>query len=191
METLVVNTDAFEMTEVQFVKFCTENRDLRIERDSNKQIFIMSPTFSFTGNFNTQIIFQLENWNRKHKPGYVFDSSTGFTLPNKAMRSPDTSWIKKERWETLSREEKESFAPIWPDFIIELKSKTDHLPALKNKMQEWMQNGCCLGWLIDLEEKKVYVYNNEIEFSIVEFSQKTISGGGILPGFELDLTELH
>ena len=157
METLVINTDAFEMTEDQFFRFCIQNRDLKIERNYNKQIFIMSPTGFETGKRNAEIIFQLENWNRKYKSGYVFDSSTGFTLPNNAVRSPYAAWIKKERADNLSENEKKQFAHICPDFIIELKSKSDSLKNLQEKMEEWINNGCGLGWLIDFEDKKTYI----------------------------------
>src|SRR5438309_1361722 len=110
METLIINTDAFQMTDEQFARFCADNRDLRIERDSKQNIYIMSPTYSETGNKNSEINFQLRAWNKKHKLGYTFDSSAGFTLPNKAMRSPDAAWIKKERWESLTAKQKKSFA---------------------------------------------------------------------------------
>ena len=192
METLVINTDAFEMTEDQFYKFCVQNRDLKIERDSKKQIFVMSPTTFDTGNRNAEIIGQLSIWNRKHKLGYVFDSSTGFTLPNKAVRSPDAAWIKKERVMKLSEKDKHQFAHICPDFIVELRSKSDSLKNLQDKMDEWISNGCRLGWLIDFEEKKILVYKpgkavQEVSFMIQPGS---IGGEDVLPGFELNLKEI-
>ncbi len=190
METVVINTDAFEMTEDQFFRFCVQNRNLKIERDCKKQLFIMSPTTSETGNHNAEIIYQLANWNRKDKPGYVFDSNAGFTLPNGAMRSPDASWIEKSKWEKLSEKEKESFAHICPDFIIELKSKSDSLKNLQEKMEEWMNNGCLLGWLIDFADKKIHIYKPEKEIQKVSFYERPLLGEEVLPGFELNLKEI-
>ena len=190
METLVINTDAFEMTEEQFFRFCVQNHDLRIERDYKKQLFIMSPTGGTTGSRNFSISFQLGKWNEKYKLGYAFDSSTGFTLPNNAMRSPDAAWIEKSKWETLPEKEKESFAHICPDFIIELKSKSDSLKNLQEKMEEWLSNGCLLGWLIDFENEIVFIYRQNDSLEKINFFDKKISGEDVLHGFELDLSEL-
>ncbi|MBI3500544.1 MAG: Uma2 family endonuclease [Bacteroidetes bacterium] len=191
MEPIVLkHKKAVEMTDDEFAQFCAENRDLRIERNSNKNILIMSPTHSYTGKHNSEIIRQLSNWNHKHKSGYVFDSSTGFTLSNNAMRCPDAAWLKKERWDALSEKEKKSFAPLCPDFLIELKSDTDSLPELKNKMQEWLAQGCRLGWLIDIDAQKIYIYKPGTEVKTMSGFDGKLSGEEVLNGFELDLTEL-
>lgn len=185
MITLTVNTEALNLTDEQFFMFCSQNRDMLIERDSNKNILLMSPTASYTGNENAEILIQIGNWNQKYKLGYVFDSNAGFTLPNEAMRSPDVSWITKEKWENVPQKDKERFAHLCPDFIIELKSKTDSINTLKEKMQEYIENGCRLGWLIDTNAQKVYVYRANGNHSVIDNLDDPISGEDILPDFEL------
>lgn len=190
METITIKTEAFNMTDEEFFNFCVENKELRIEKDSNQQIYIMSPTGGFTGNRNSEINIQLGLWNRINKTGFVFDSSTGFSLPNGAMRSPDASWVKKERWEGLTIEDRKRFAHICPDFIIELLSESDSLKIIKEKMQEWIENGCRLGWLIDFDNQNVYIYKPDCEFIVQDSFNKPVSGEDVLPGFELDLKEI-
>jgi len=179
------------MTDEEFYHFCRANDHLRIERDAKGEIWIMSPTGGFTGLRNNEISRQLGNWNYEYKLGYVFDSSTGYKLANNADRSPDVSWIKKEIFESLSQKEKERFLPIAPNFIIELKSKSDSLKQLKLKMEEWIENGCQLGWLIDPYDEKVYVYNHEGLTSIHEGFDIPIKANDLLPSFELVLAELR
>jgi len=191
METLTLNTEAIEgFTDEQFFDFCVQNRNMRIERDSNKLIYIMMPTFSETGRRNSAIVFQLESWNKQSELGYSFNSSAGFTLPNGAMRAADVAWISKERWDKLSQQEKDRFAHICPDFVIELRSKSDYLKGLQDKMKEWMDNGCRLAWLIDFEEKKVHVYRNDKSVEIIDSFDNKISGEDVLNGFELDLNKI-
>jgi len=191
METLTLNTEAIEgFTDEQFFDFCVQNRNMRIERDSNKLIYIMMPTFSETGRRNSAIVFQLESWNKQSELGYCFNSSAGFTLPNGAMRAADVAWISKERWDKLSQQEKDRFAHICPDFVIELRSKSDYLKGLQDKMKEWMDNGCRLAWLIDFEEKKVHVYRNDKSVEIIDSFDNKISGEDVLNGFELDLNKI-
>ncbi|AOY80595.1 Uma2 family endonuclease [Moorena producens JHB] len=137
------------MTPAQFSEFCLANRDLRIERTASGEVVIMPPVFSDTGNRNLKIAQQLANWADLDGTGETFDSSTGFTLPNGAIRSPDACWIKLESWNALTEEQKASFAPICPDFVIELRSASDTLSALQDKMQEYLDNGTSLGWLSD------------------------------------------
>ncbi|MBT1703148.1 Uma2 family endonuclease [Fulvivirgaceae bacterium PWU20] len=179
------------MTDEEFFRFCSENPQLRIERNSSQQIIIMSPTTSLTGKYNTEILRQLSNWNIQQKAGEVFDSSTGFTLPDNSVYSPDASWVSKDKWHNLSEDEKNRFAPICPEFIIEVKSKTDHLPDLKAKMKAWLKNGALLGWLIDPVEEIVYVFKPDVkeEIKIEGFDQKVL-GEGPVDGFVLDLTLL-
>jgi len=188
METFVINTSAFgQLTDEQFFDFCQQNRDLRMERTADGQIIIMTPTGGITGNRNSEILFHLNLWNKKDQRGYVFDSSTGFTLPDTSVRSPDASWMSKERWEALSIAQQEKFPPLCPDFVIELRSKTDNLVALKNKMTVWIQNGCQLAWLIDPENEQVFIYKPGREEEKEAGFDNTLSGEDVLPGFSFDL----
>ena len=153
---LSVNLPGSEsMTTEQFYEFCQANRDLRIERTANGEVIVMPPAFSDTGNRNLKIGQQLANQADRDGTGETFDSSTGFTLPNSAIRAPDASWIKLERWNALTEQQKASFAPICPDFVIELRSKSDTLKGLQAKMQEYIANGASLGWLIDRQREHV------------------------------------
>ncbi len=187
MDTIVLKTDALRMTEEEFFNLCQQNRELRMERDKNQNIFIMSPTGNLTSAINLQLGIQIDKWNQMEKNGIVFDSNAGFTLDNKAIRSPDVSWVSKVRHNALPMIERKRFAHICPDFVIELKSDSDSLKQLKEKMQEWIENGCKLGWLIDPEERKVYIYHSTSHNSEMHFGEK-ITGENILPGFVLDIS---
>ena len=180
---------SLNLTDEQFWQLCQRNREYRFEANSQGDLIIMPPTGSDTGKRNFDIIVQLGIWNKKFKLGVAFDSSTGFTLPNSAKRSPDASWIKLDRWNNLTTEEQEKFAPICPDFVIELRSKTDLLKTLQEKMQEYIDNGASLGWLIDRQNQKVEIYrvNKSVETLT---SPSSLSGENILPNFTLDLTEI-
>jgi Uma2 family endonuclease len=192
MNNIVLDTSAFgQLTDEQFFDFCQQNRDLRIERTANGEIIIMTPTGGITGNRNNEILFHLNLWNKKHQSGYVFDSSTGFTLPDTSMRSPDASWISKERWESLTPEEQEKFPPLCPDFVIELRSKHDNLAELQSKMKDWISNGCQLAWLIDPENQQVFIYKQEGLAKIISGFDNTLSGENILQGFSFDLKSLQ
>ena len=175
------------MTEEEFFRFCQMNDTLEFERDANQNIIVMSPTGSFTGNFNSKILGFLFIWNETYGLGEVFDSSTGFTLPNAAVRSPDVSWIQNEKWSALNNEQKEQFAPICPDFVIEVRSKSDSLKYLQDKMEEYILNGSQLGWLIDRFENKVYIYRKGKSMELIDSLDVTLSGEDILPGFILNL----
>lgn len=176
--------DAKDMSSEEFFAFCQLNDDLRIERAADGQMIIMAPTGSETGNRNSEINAEIVFWNRVHKLGVTFDSSTGFTLPNGAERAPDTAWIRKERWEALSPQEKKKFAPIAPDFVLELRSEDQSLSELREKMDEYMDCGCRLGWLIDPQNRRTYVYNENGEIQTVSFEEK-LSGGEVMPGLEV------
>ena len=176
--------DAKDMSSEEFFAFCQLNDDLRIERAADGQMIIMAPTGSETGNRNSEINAEIVFWNRVHKLGVTFDSSTGFTLPNGAERAPDTAWIRKERWEALSPQEKKKFAPIAPDFVLELRSEDQSLSELREKMDEYMDCGCRLGWLIDPQNRRSYVYNENGEIQTVSFEEK-LSGGEVMPGLEV------
>lgn len=174
------------MSDEQFFEFCQMNRDVRIERTTNA-IIIQSPQNSATGNFNVELGFEFDIWNRKAKKGIIFDSSTGFTMPDGSVLSPDLSWISNEKWEAIDAEQKERFAPVCPDFLVEIRSKNDSIKILKKKMVNYMEFGCRLGWLIDRYEQKIYIYRNDGSISIVKSLDEKLSGEDVLVGFELDL----
>lgn len=177
------------MTVQEFYEFCLANRDLRIERTAKGEVIIMPPAFSDTGNRNAKISQQLTNWSDQDGTGESFDSSTGFTLPNGATRSPDAAWISLERWNALTDEQKASFAPICPDFVIELRSASDSLSSLQAKMQEYLDNGIVLGWLIDRKNRQVYVYRPHQEVEILD-NPETVKGDPELPKFELKMAKI-
>jgi Uma2 family endonuclease len=177
------------MTVQEFYEFCLANRDLRIERNANGEVVIMPPVFSDTGNRNMKISQQLANWSDQDGSGESFDSSAGFTLPNGATRSPDASWIRLERWNALSDEQKASFAPICPDFVIELRSSSDTVSSLQEKMQEYLSNGISLGWLIDRKNRQVYVYRPHQDVEILN-NPETVKGDPELPGFGLQMAKI-
>ena len=178
-----------ELSDEWFFDFCTANRDLHIERTANGEIIVMSPTGGDTGYQNSKLSFQLELWNRRMKLGVTFDSSTGFRLPNGANRSPDASWIPQEWWHSLSPAERKRFLPLSPLFAIELRSSTDTLKTLRAKMEEYLDNGTELGWLIDPFEQYVEVYRPGVEVVVLR-EIKVVSADPVLPGFELELDDI-
>jgi Uma2 family endonuclease len=179
------------LTDDGLFRICSANKELRIERDELGQLIIMPPVGSFSSNKNFILNGLFSQWVEAHLDlGYAFDSSGGFLLPDRSMRSADAAWIKKERWEALSLDTQEKFAPICPDFIMELRSKSDSLTELKKKMGKWMANGCLLAWLIDPIGKKVYIYKPTAPVLEVIGFDKKLSGENVLLGFELDLKRL-
>ncbi|MEH2284600.1 MAG: Uma2 family endonuclease [Nostoc sp.] len=178
-----------DLTDEQFFQMCQKNRDYRFERTASGELLIMPPTGSDTGNRNFDMVVELGIWNKQTKLGKGFDSSTGFTLPNGAERSPDASWVKIERWNALTPEQQEKFAPICPDFVVELRSRTDSLKELQEKMQEYIENGIQLGWLIDRKNKRVEIYRPGKDVEILD-NPASLSGENVLPGFVLDLQEI-
>jgi len=190
METITIQTETAELTEEQFFHLCSDNKGLRFERDKNKNIILMAPTGFYSSSNEIDVEFQLELWNRKKQEGYVTGASGGYILPNGAMRAPDAAWTKKERIDRLTDKEKERFPHLCPDFVIEIRSKSDTLKMLQEKMQEWMENGCRLGWLIDVENKRVFIYRNNGTTEAVHSFKKKLSGEEVLPGLKLDLSEL-
>jgi len=179
-----------QMSDEEFFRFCQDNRDLKLERDANGQIIIMSPTTFITGKRNNEILFQLNQWNKKHKLGTTVDSDTGFYLPNGAMRNPDAAWVSHERLNAIDPKELDHFPHLCPDFVVELRSKGDSLKELQTKMQEWMNSGCRLGWLIDADAEIVYVYEGNQQRQHSNFDNP-LSGGEVLPNFELIVAELR
>ncbi|MCM0589132.1 MAG: Uma2 family endonuclease [Gloeotrichia echinulata IR180] len=180
---------SFKVSHEQFQELAGVNRDLRLERTATGELIVMPPTGSETGNRNLDIEGQLWLWNRDKKLGKAFNSSTGFHLPNGANRSPDAAWIKLERWNGLTPEEKAGFAPICPDFVVELRSPSDNIETLRTKMREYMENGAILGWLIDPKNQKVEMYRLGQNVEILD-NPANLSGEDVLPGFVLDLTEI-
>jgi Uma2 family endonuclease len=187
---IAINLPAvLSMTHQQFYEFCQANPDLRIERTANGEVIIMSPAFSDTGNRNFNLAVELGIWANQDGTGIGFDSSAGFTLPNGATRSPDAAWIRNDRWNALTEEEKSSFAPLCPDFVIELRSSSDTLISLQDKMQEYIDNGARLGFLIDRKNQTVHLYRPDREVEILE-NPETVSGEPELPGFALKMAKI-
>ncbi|MBE9228552.1 Uma2 family endonuclease [Phormidium sp. LEGE 05292] len=180
---------AIEMTDEQFFNFCQQNRNYHIERTANGEITIIPPTGSETGNRNFDLIVQLGIWTRQNGTGIGFDSSAGFTLPNGAIKSSDAAWIKLEKWQSLTSEQQQKFAPICPDFIVELRSPSDNLQTLKDKLQEYIDNGTSLGLLIDRKNRQVYIYRPNSEIECLD-NPATINCQPLLPGFILDLSTI-
>lgn len=180
-----------KMTDEQFEQFCALNDILRIERNAKGEIILMPPTHGFTGNRNAKINTQLGNWSERDGTGEYFDSSTGFKLPNGALRSPDASWISNSRLEALTDEQRSGFFDICPDFVIELRSSSDSLTLLLAKTQEYIDNGSKLGWLIDplASPGRVYVYRPDAEIESIE-DVNSVSGDPELPGFTLNLERI-
>lgn len=189
MEALKLTGDYLtRMNDEEFLEFCAANRDLRIERDDCRNIIVESPTGSYSGKINSEIHFQVMAWNKQAGLGEVFDSSTGFRLATNAIRAADVAWLRKERWEALSPSEQRGFAPVCPDFVIELRSATDYLPRLRRKMEKWLGYGCRLGWLIDPQERKVYIYRPGREVEVQSGFDEPVSGEDVLPGLAVDLS---
>lgn len=175
-----------DMSNEQFFELCQLNRDLRLERTSQGDLEIMPPTGSETGRMNFELTGVFSLWAHADGSGVGFDSSTGFTLPNGAKRSPDLAWVRRSRWEALTQEQRTGFAPLCPDFVVELRSPSDALEYVQAKMQEYLDNGAHLGWLIDPIEKKVYIYRPQAAVECLDNPQ-AISGEPVLPGFVLEL----
>lgn len=177
------------MTHQTFIEFCLANRELRIERTATGDIIVTPPAFSDTSHSNGRLIQQLFNWADQDGTGIVFESSGGFTLPNGATRSPDAAWILLQRWQALTPEQQASFAPICPDFVIKLRSASDTLKSLQAKMQEYLDNGLRLGFLIDRKHRTVYVYRSDQDVIKLE-NPAIVSGDPELPGLALTMQQI-
>lgn len=178
-----------KMTAQEFFEFCQLNRDLRLELTSEGDLIIMPPTGGKSGRRNSKLNLRLAAWTEKDGTGQAFDSSTVFTLPNGAKRSPDFAWVGNERWDALTEDEQEQFPPLCPDFVVELRSRTDTLKNLRQKMEEYTANGAQLGWLIDPQERRVYVYRPGAAVEELE-DPRAVSGEPLLRGLELQLREI-
>jgi Uma2 family endonuclease len=190
MDALTLNLNPIiELTDEQFFQLCQINELIRFERNADGTLMLMPLVGGTVSIRNASLTAQLGIWNRDDKLGIGFDSSTGFTLPNGAVRSPDASWLKRDRWDALIQEQKERFSPVCPDFVVELRSDTDCLKRLQEKMREYRANGARLSWLIGLETQKVEIYRLNQDVEVLE-SPVTLSGECVLPGFILNLDSI-
>ncbi len=178
-----------KLSDEQFFDLCQVNRELRIERNEYGELIIMPPAGSETGDRDSEINMQLRIWAKRDGTGKAFGSSAGFTLPNGAVRSPDAAWLRMSKWNALTAKQRKKFAPVCPDFVIELRSPTDGLATLKEKMLGYRANGVEMGLLVDSEERRVYVYRRNRKTRILE-NPETVSCDPVLPGFVLDLREI-
>jgi Uma2 family endonuclease len=191
MEALILRDSITgSMTDEEFLRFCLENPGLRIERNSNLEIVIMSPVSTLSGLHSSEIFGQLYQWNKRYGKGVVFDSSTGFTLPDRSVLSPDASYLSTAKWENLSDDDKNKFAPVCPEFVVDVRSKSDNVEDLMRKMNVWIENKSELAWLIDPIEKITYVFRLDGSTETIRGFDRMINGDGPVQGFELDLTLL-
>jgi len=178
------------LTREEFIKLCAANPEMKLERTAKGELIVMSPTGGETGSFNSELNYELVAWNRSltknQTIGKTFDSSTGFSLPKGSDRSPDAAWVSLTKWESLTPEQRKGFLPICPEFLIELLSPSDSWKQGQVKMEEYMDNGCLLAWLIDPKHKRVAIYRQGQPVEILENPQ-TLSGESVLPNFVLDI----
>ncbi|MFM6189007.1 Uma2 family endonuclease [Planktothrix sp.] len=186
IESIILSLENVGLSDEQFFNFCQANPDWKLERSAQGELLIMPPVGGIGGNREADLITDLTLWNRQTQPGIVFSSSTIFRLPQGGDRSPDVAWVSLEKWSTLTVEEQEAFPPLCPDFVIELRSRTDRLKALQEKMQEYLNSGLKLGWLINPQNQQVEIYRPNQRVEIIELPAD-LSGEDILPGFILNL----
>ena len=187
MNTVVLNLNPItHLTDEQFYQLCLANRDLSLEMNAAGELIIVPPVGGEGGNKEADLITDLNIWNRQAKLGMVFSSSTIFILPNGAKRSPDAAWVRSDRWLALTLEQRQKFPPLVPDFLIELRSQTDRLQRLQDKMQEYIDNSLPLGWLINPQDGEVEIYRSQKAVEVISMPA-IISGENILPGFELQV----
>jgi Uma2 family endonuclease len=186
METLTIDFSQVNLTDDQFYYLCRQNEALRFEMNAQGEVIVMSPVGGVRGGREADLITDVQIWNRRTGLGQVFSSSTIFRLPSGAKRSPDVAWIEHHRWNALTPEEQEKFPPIAPDFVIELRSRTDALEVLRAKMQEYIDNGVKLGWLINPQDQQVEIYEPGKPVVTLPLPT-TLSGGDLLPGFKLEM----
>ncbi|MFP4132701.1 MAG: Uma2 family endonuclease [Halothece sp.] len=186
METVILNLNTVELSDEQFYRLCEANEQWQLERTAKGELVIMPPVGGIIGEKEADLISLLWLWNREMQLGKVFSSSTIFRLPKGGDRSPDAAWIKLERWQTLTQEQQASFPPICPDFVIELRSRTDSIKPLQEKMQEYLDSGLRLGWLINDQQKVVEIYRRNCQVEVVNLPTQ-LSGEEVLPKFVLNL----
>lgn len=190
MTAVTVNlSPVFELTDESFYQLCRNNPDVKFERTATGELVIMSPVGGEGGQREADLITDLNLWNRQAKLGVVFSSSAGFKLPNGADRYPDAAWIRQDRWDALTPEQRRTFPPIAPDFVIELRSETDDLETLRAKMQEYLSNGVVLGWLINPKAQQVEIYRQGQPVETLT-SPECLSDKSLLPGFSLELNRI-
>ncbi len=187
VSTFKIQADRTAITDEEFEKICRENRDRKFERTAQGDLVIMSLTGGSTGERNAELNGQLWLWNRQAKLGHIYDSSTGFRLPNGAIRSPDAAWVSQSRWDALTPEQRKKWVPLCPDFVVELKSPSDDIADLQTKMLEYQENGLKLGWLIDPDRQLVEVYQADRSMELLS-NPEEISADEIMAGFVLKLT---
>ncbi|GAB2566256.1 Uma2 family endonuclease [Spirosoma areae] len=170
-----------------FFALCQANETTKLERDANGNIIFMPPTGTETGRYNADLSIEIGIWNRRTQLGCMFDSSTGFKLPNSAVRSPDVAWVSRERWDATSETDRQGFAPLCPDFVVEIRSKSDELKVLKEKMEEYRDNGCRLGWLIDRAGRQVFIYRENGSIDIRQGATVIIPGEDVLPELSVQI----
>lgn len=183
LNTLTIH--ALKISNAEFDRIVKANPDWKFEQTAAGELVVVSPTGGSSGRRNSNLTRQLDTWSSSNNLGIAFDSSTLFILPNGAKRSPDASWLRRERWEHLTPEQQDGYPPVCPDFVVELRSPTDNLNELRAKMQEYMNNGARLGWLIDPQTRQVEIYRSGQAVEIIN-SPNTVSGEDVLPGFVLD-----
>lgn len=184
METVIDLSPIVQLTREQFHKLCEANPDLFLERTPDEELVLMAPVGGEGGNQEAELLGNLWLWNRQTRLGMVFSSSTLFGLPGGGDRGPDVAWIRQDRWEALTPDQRATFSLICPDFVTELRSRTDRLPPLQNKMQEYLRSGLQLGWLIDPIQKQVEIYRPAQCVETIPFPAD-LSGEDVLPGFQL------
>lgn len=187
MSSLILNLDTVHLSDEQFYQLCQNNRDFNFERSARGELIIMPLGGGESGNREADLIADLGIWNRQSNLGYTFSSSTVFKLPNGGDRSPDAAWIRRERYSALTPEERRKFPPIAPDFVIELRSATDNLEILRAKMQEYMDAGVQLAWLINPQQQQVEIYRQGEDVELRNLPTE-LSGENVLPGFSLNLS---
>ncbi|WP_330204207.1 Uma2 family endonuclease [Cyanobacterium sp. Dongsha4] len=186
MNTILNLNSITALNREQFYQLCINNPELQLERNSQGELIIMSPVGGESGEKEANLITDINNWNRQKKLGKVFSSSTIFSLPNGGDRSPDVAWVSLAKWEKLTEKEREGFPPICPDFVIELRSKTDRLKPLQEKMQEYLDSGLQLGWLINPQDKTVEIYSPNQSVEVLKMPIN-LSGENILPDLNINL----
>ena len=186
---LILSVQSVHLTDEQFYDLCRDNPELRFELTARKELVIMSPTGMKTGWRNGKITQRLANWTEQDGTGVCFDSSAGFSLPNGAKRSPDAAWIPMEKWQALTDEQKEKFGPLCPDFVVELRSPTDTLSSLQEKMKEYIENGAELGWLFEPKTMQAYIYRPNQPVECLD-NPTSMSGDPVLRGFLFDPREI-
>ena len=189
MEGVTIKVASLKMTEDEFFEFCRENVLYKIERDKNGYIYIMEPSGFESENISHEISTEVRNWAKENDNGYTVGSNAGFVLPSSALRSPDAAWISNEIISKIPKEQRQKFLHACPNFIVEVKSPSDNLAQLKEKMIEWIENGCELGWLVVPEDEITFIYRKDKTVSVQQFVEE-LSGEDVLVGFKLNLSQL-